>query len=65
MYVCEYVCMFVCMFKINSLTPIPITTKSGVETIQNPTKNIGYKIIFIFTFMNLCLLKIIKYITCC
>jgi hypothetical protein len=34
------------MFKINSLTPQPITTKFGVVTIHNQTKNIGYKRIY-------------------
>jgi hypothetical protein len=66
LYVCMYVCLCVCLFKINSLTPYPITTKFVLVTVQNQTKNIGHKIIFSFTFMNLFLLLIIvKYITRC
>jgi hypothetical protein len=41
-YKSECVCVCVCMFKINSLTPLPIPTKFGVATIQNPATNIGY-----------------------
>jgi hypothetical protein len=60
-----FVGIFVGILKIISLTPYPISTKFGVLTIQNPTKNIDYKRIFSFESIGVSFSKNVSYYSKC